>query len=903
MTLGVKLGPYEILAPLGAGGMGEVYRATDSRLARDVALKVLPEAFACDADRMVRFAREAKLLASLNHPNIAAIYGLEEANDVRALVMELVEGPTLAERIKQGAIPLDEALPIARQIADGLEYAHERAIIHRDLKPSNVKLTREGNAKILDFGLAKALEGESTEAELENSPTLSAAATRTGVMLGTAAYMAPEQARGKRVDRRADIWAFGCVLYEMLTGRGAFSGETTSDILACVIRAEPDWSLLPVQTPSRVNALLRRCLKKDPRERLQAIGEARIAIDEMLSGGAQEESIPVAAVAQPLWRRAIPWMLLAILALAAFVFAWAYLRLAHAPSRVIVSQIPPPPGQRLALGGMSEGTPVLSPDGRQLAFVAADSDGHEALWVRPLSAQASRPLAGTEGAWYPFWSPDSRSLGFFANGKLNRIDLAGGPPLPICDIEGEARGGAWGADDTILFSGNITSAVYRVSALGGSPVPITKVNRSMKEIGHRWPQFLPDHKHFLYFALSNDAANFGGTYSAALDGRETKLILHTDSNAIYTLPGYLLFVRQDTLMAQRFDLAALQVISQAVPLLDHVSGNESTHRGLFTVSANGVLAYESGSAMQVVGGRYRLVWLDRSGKQVGETGAPAGYLTPRISPDGRKLAVSIISPSMASGAIWVLDIASGAGTRLTFSSAVINRPSWSPDGKTIAYVSNESGNFQIYERAADGSGNATPMVVGDASDTQPSFSADGRYLAFVRLTEGSRPEVWAVPLFGDRKPFSVVQVPGGSGAAAPALSPDGKWLAYASGESGRREVYAVPFGHGSGKWLVSTNGGEQPHWRGDGKELFYLTWDGKMMSVDIAAQGSGLTISKPKLLFQPNFSTYIAPGLSVYDVTPDGKKFVMINRGTQEAPAPFTLLVNWPELLNKLGQQ
>jgi Tol biopolymer transport system component len=899
-----RLGPYEILAPLGAGGMGEVYRATDSRLARDVALKVLPEPFARDADRMIRFAREAKLLASLNHPNIAAIYGLEEANGVRALVMELVEGPTLTERIKQGAIPLDEALPIARQIADGLEYAHERNIIHRDLKPSNVKLTREGNAKILDFGLAKALEGESTGAEPENSPTLSAAATRSGVLLGTAAYMSPEQARGKRVDRRSDIWAFGCVVYEMLSGVRAFSGETTSDTLACVIRGEPDWSLLPVKTPPPVNTLLRRCLKKDPRQRLQAIGEARIAMEEMLSGAALEEGIPAAAKAQPLWRLVIPWVLLGIFAVAASALAWAYLRWAHAASLIIVSQIPPPPGQRFALGGMSEGAPVLSPNGHLLAFVATGSDGHEALWVRPLDAEAARPLAGTDGAWYPFWSSDSRSLGFFANGKLNRIDLAGGPPLPICDIEGEARGGAWGADDTILFSGNITSAIYRVSALGGSPVPVSKVNRSMKEIGHRWPQFLPDRKHFLYFALSNDAANFGGTYSATLDGSETKLILHSDSNAVYAHPGYLLFGRQDSLMAQRFDLAALQVIGQAVPVLDHVSGNESTHRGLFTVSANGILAYEGGSPMQVVSGRYRLVWLDRGGKQVAETGAPAGYLTPRISPDGRKLAVSIISPSMASGAIWVLDIASGAGTRLTFSSAVINRPSWSPDGKTIAYVSNESGNFQIYGRAADGSGNATPLVIGDASDTQPSFSADGLYLVFVRLGgSGSHPDIWAVPLFGDRKPFSVVQVPAGSGASAPALSPDGKWLAYASGESGRREVYVVPFGQGSGKWLVSTNGGEQPRWRGDGKELFYLTWDGKMMAADFAEQGSGLIIGKPKLLFQPNFSTYIAPGLSVYDVTPDGKKFVMINRGTQEAPAPFTLVVNWPELLKTKGEQ
>ena len=896
LAAGIKVGPYEIVSPLGAGGMGEVYRATDMRLGRDVALKILPETFARDADRMARFEREAKVLASLNHPNIAHIYGVEESNSTRALVMELVEGPTLAARIKQGPLPVDEALPIAKQIADGLEYAHERGIIHRDLKPSNVKLTYDEQVKILDFGLAKALENESSETELPNSPTLSVAATRTGVLLGTAAYMSPEQARGKRVDRRADIWAFGCVFYEILTGTAAFAGETTSDVLASVIRAEPNWSLLPANTPQRLENLLRRSLKKDPRQRVQAIGEARIVFEEVLSGAGPDETVTAPARAQnkPSWQSLVPWALVIILAVA--VLGWAYMRLANAPLQAMVSEIPPPEGQNFVLGGGSTGAPVLSPDGQQLAFVAAGSDGREVLWVRRLNETSARMLASTEGARYPFWSPDGRSLGFFASSKLNRIDVSGGPPLAISDVQSESRGGSWGPDDTILFTPTVSSVIYRVPASGGTPTAVTKLNEPQKEVSHRWPQFLPDGKHFLYFAMSTDAAEFGGTHVASLDGREMKFIRHSASNSIYAPPGYLLSVFQGTLIAQQFDPKSFRLSGQSVPLAEHVAENPTVHRGLFAVSGNGVLVYEAGSTM---GGRYRLVWLDRKGKEVGETGTPAGYINPRLSPDGRKLAVSIISPSAASGAIWVFDLASGTSTRLTFSSAVINGPAWSPDARTIAFVSNETHDFHLYQKAADGTGNVMPLLIDDAAESQPCFSPDGRYLVFARrATQGvSRPEIWAIPLFGDHKAFPLVQTSSGPGAAAPVLSPNGKWLAYMSAESGRDEVFVVPFGHGSGKWLVSPNGGELPRWRGDGKELFYMTADNKMMSAEITEQGSSLSIGKVQELFKPSFPVFVAPGNALFDVSPDGKKFVMVDRGVQEASAPLTLVVNWPGLL------
>lgn len=904
LTSGMRLGPYHIAAPLGAGGMGEVYRAKDCRLGRDVALKVLRESFACDVERIARFEREAKVLASLNHPNIAHIYGVEESNDTRALVMELVEGPTLAERIRQGPPPLDEALLIAKQVADGLEYAHERGIIHRDLKPSNVKLTHDGQAKVLDFGLAKALEDESSESEPQNSPTLSVAATRTGVLLGTAAYMPPEQVRGKRVDRRADIWAFGCVLYEMLTGTVAFAGETTSDVLASVIRAEPNWSLLPANTPQRLENLLRRSLKKDLRQRVQAIGEARIVIEEVLSGAAQEEAISVSTPAkgEPSWQSVVPWALVIILAVAVAALGWAYLRLANAPSQAVVSEIPPPEGQNFALGGGSTGVPVLSPDGQQLAFGAVDSDGREVLWVRRLNETSGRMLAGTDGATYPFWSPDSRSLGFFAGSKLNRIDVSGGPPFAISDVQPESRGGSWGPNNTILFTPTVSSVVYRVPASGGTPTPVTKLNESQKEVSHRWPQFLPDGKHFLYFAMSTDAAEFGGTHVASLDGRETKFIRHSASNSIYAPPGYLLSVFQGSLIAQQFDTKALRLGEQSVPLAEHVAENATVHRGLFSVSRNGVLVYEAGSTM---GGRYRLVWLDRNGKQIGETGTPAGYINPRLSPDGRKLAVSIISPAAASGGIWIFDLTAGTSARLTFSLAVINGPTWSSDGKTIVFVSNETRDFHLYRKPADGTGTVTPVLIDDAAENQPCFSPDGRYVVFARrATHGvSRPEIWAVPLFGDSKPFPVVQTSSGPGVAAPELSPNGKWLAYMSSESGRDEILIVPFGHGSGKWLVSPNGGELPRWRGDGKELFYMTADNKIMSAEITEQSSTLSIGKVHELFKPSFPVFVAPGNSLFDVTPDGKRFVMVDRGVQQASAPLTLVVNWPSLLDKRREQ
>jgi hypothetical protein len=582
LTAGSKLGPYEVVAPLGAGGMGEVYRATDARLGRDVALKVLPEAFARDAQRMARFEREAKILASLNHPDIASIYRLEESDSTRALVMELVEGPTLAERIKQGRLPPEEALPIARQIAEGLEYAHERGIIHRDLKPSNIKLRADGAVKILDFGLAKALEGEVTEEELQNSPTLSAAATRAGVLLGTAAYMSPEQARGKRVDRRADIWAFGCVLYEMLAGRGTFGGETTSDILACVIRAEPDWAALPASTAPRIRELLLRCLQKDPRQRLQAIGDARIAIEEILSGSRSTSEAGTGGAALTLWHVPMTWALLGLgLALGAAAAGFIGWKLWPAPVPRPISRFAftfPTPQEQSAVWVVG-GFPLwdfpdvaISADGTKIAYLASDGKARR-VFLRPLDGLEASPLAGTDGALSPFFSPDGQWVGFFADGKLKKVSIHGEAPVALCEVPSMNRGASWGPDDRIIFAPTLFGGLMRVSAAGGLPESFASPDASKGERSYRWPEILPGGKAVVYVvAEPKDVGFFTQSKIAVqrLDTHEKKILPIQGTYPRYSPTGHLLFVREGRLFAAPFDANRLEVTGSPIPVLDGV---------------------------------------------------------------------------------------------------------------------------------------------------------------------------------------------------------------------------------------------------------------------------------------------------------------------------------------------
>ncbi|HXW61947.1 MAG TPA: protein kinase [Candidatus Acidoferrales bacterium] len=884
---GTKVGPYEITGAIGAGGMGEVYRAHDPKLGRDVAIKVLPEAFARDAERLARFQREAKVLASLSHPNIATIYGLEDSGSTRALVMELVEGPTLADRIKAGPIPVDEAVRIARQIADALEYAHERGIIHRDLKPANVKVTNDDAVKVLDFGLAKALEGDPSSIDISTSPTISGMATMQGVLLGTAAYMSPEQAKAKSVDRRADIWAFGCVLYEMLTGKQAFTGETVTDTLASIIKEEPDWKLLPSATPMRLRVLLQRCVQKDPKQRLRDIGDARISLDEVLSGATDQGSAAAASVRERLFVAAAISCLLA-----AIVFAVLYWRRAPEKARVVRSYIKAMPNASFLVLTPQQGGFAISPDGLRLAYVAQNADGKVLLWVRPLDSVEAQALAGTEDASFPFWSPDSHYIGFFASGKLKKIESSGSPPMTLCDAP-NPRGGAWNQDGVILFTPNLNVPLYRVSASGGTPIPVTSLDPGKGVTTNRWPQFLPDGRHFIYVAgtpLTPKENPTNAILLGSLDSKEVKLLLHTHASAEYVL-GHILFLRQSTLMAQPFDLKRMDLTGEAFPIADPVQEMELTLKSMFSASDYGLLAYLEGTSSA----SRELVWLDRSGKKVGEVPGADTYMVPRISPDGKRVLYTLVSPWYE---VWTYDVALGVKTRLTFgnsSGRASLSPLWSPDGRRIAYMSLHSGKFGFYQKAADGSGNEETLLEENESVKYlTDWSPDGKFLAFQQAPQGIN-GVWMLPFAGDRKPSPFVAQSQFT-AFVSVFSPNGKWLAYCSTESGEQKVYVVPFPGPGGKWQVSPGGGCYPRWRRDGKELFYLSPDNRVMAAEVKTDGSSFGIDAVKPLFETRVYSSIEGG--GYDVAADGQRFIICHEPGQPNVV-ITLVANWPSLLRK----
>jgi eukaryotic-like serine/threonine-protein kinase len=861
LTSGTRLGPYEILAAIGAGGMGEVYRARDAKLGRDVALKALPEVFARNAERMARFEREAKVLASLNHPNIASIYGLEDSGNTRALVMELVEGPTLADRICQGAIPVDEALKIAKQMCEALEYAHERGIVHRDLKPANVKVTSDDAVKILDFGLAKAIEGDAASIDIATSPTISRMATQAGVLLGTAAYMSPEQAKGKSVDRRADIWAFGCVLYEMLTGKQTFTGETVTDTLAAVIRAEPDWEKLPAATPIRVRVLLQRCLQKDPKQRLRDIGDARISLGEVLSGAPDPAFVtaqrPVAAA--PLVRSEI-----------------------SLPEKMVLSP---------------SGVLALSPDGRHLAFAAGGADGVMRIWIRSLDTLEVRPLLGTESPAFPpfFWSPDSRYIVFDAGGRLKRIGLSGGAAQTVCEITSLAVGGSWSRDGVIIF-GQGGGGLMRVSANGGSASPLTVLNTAGGDIHHVIPLFLPDGRHFIYLRASHNADSYGiyiGSIDAKPEEQDSRLLLETKYGAAFVPssdggPGHLVFLRDGTLFAQPFDANRLELSGEPVSVAEDVG--TFLDGGLFTASANGILVYKSGGSQEGL-----LTWFDQRGRRLGTTGEQGTYLTLALSPDGARAAASRLS---ASPALWLIDLSRGTSARFTFGSLPAVAGTWSPDSSRIIFAF--ANTFDLYVKAASGVRPEELLLASGQPKYPMSWSSDGRFLLYrtSNLKTGKR-DLWVLPFEGEKTPFPLLSTDFNHSSGQ--LSPDGRWIAYTSDESGRDEVYVRTFspesstaGSDEGKWLVSTAGGSEPRWSADGKRLYFLAPDRKLMAAELATN-SGLVASVPKVLFQAPQRTATLP--YAWDVTSDGKRFLFSTPAEQRTP--FTLVMNWQATLKK----
>jgi eukaryotic-like serine/threonine-protein kinase len=903
LTPGHRVGPYEIVAPLGAGAMGEVYRAHDTTLNRDVALKVLPELFAVDADRLARFTREAHVLASLNHPNIATIYGLEESNGTQALVLELVEGPTLADRIARGPLALDEALTIARQIADALEAAHEKGIIHRDLKPANIKIAGNGVVKVLDFGLAKVWDG-APQSDLAGSPSLNATGSGERSILGTPAYMSPEQARGKPLDKRTDIWSFGCVLYEMLTGGQALAGETVSDTIAAILEREPEWDALPATTPVNLRQLLKRCFVKDPRRRVRDIGDARIELDDAFAR--QAIGAPVARRAG---RERVAWIASALVTVAA-VFAIGsvpYLRRAPADTRAYRSSILPSPSASRPAGLLPSSRFALSPDGRRLAFVGTDAGGVTALWVQSLDGLAGQPLAGTEGALMPFWSPDSRFIGFVARGKVKKIDATGGPPLILADHTGGGNAGAtWNRDGVILLSApSLGNPIRRVSASGGASSPVTTLNADAGERFHIFPFFLPDGRHFLYLAVGSKTGgpvSPNGIYVTALDSNERKLLVPGGSNAKYA-EGYLLFLRGQTLIAQPFDAQRLELTGAAVPIADDVAiGGVTGISGGYSVSETGVLAYQTGSVDE--GGpadtSTQLVWFDRSGKAIGALGDKAGYGDLELAPDGERATVSLLDRTRRARDIWLVDIARGLRTRFTFDPAEEWGSVWSPDGSRVVFSSNRKGRFDLYQKVSSGAGAEEELLV-DSRDKFPiDWSPDGRFILFGDGATAATADLWVLPLFGDRKPFPFLQTP--FGEVPGRFSPDSRWIAYASDDSGRNEVYVAPFpGRGEtpgSRWQISTTGGTQPRWRKDGKEIFYLAPDKRLMAAAVNGQKSAFEVGAVRSLFDTRAPSTINPR-SAYDVSPDGQHFLVNTLAEEAASAPITLVVNWPALLKK----
>jgi eukaryotic-like serine/threonine-protein kinase len=902
LASGTKLGPYEIASPLGAGGMGEVYRARDARLGRDVAIKVLPAHLSSSPDLRQRLEREAKAISSLNHPNICTLYDIGSQDGVDFLVMEHLEGETLAERLQRGSMPLDEALKIAIEIAGALDKAHDRGIVHRDLKPGNVMLTKNG-PKLLDFGLAKPAPGLSSASSVgpltPTTPTmtvaeLSASAsplTQKGTVVGTFQYMAPEVLQGSEADARSDIFSFGCMLYEMFTGRRAFEGKSQFSVLGAILDREPDRvSSVRPTSPARLDETVSRCLAKDPEQRYGCMHDVAIQLRGVKESTPQAAVTPGAPLQPATAGSRLPWLITAIAALLALSVGALYLFQKPAPVVVVRSSILPPAGGAFALMAVESGPPVISPDGSKIAFSARDDKGKTALYVRPLNSTTAQALNGTDDAMYPFWSPDSREIGFFANGKVRRIDAAGSPPQTICDAL-NARGGAWSKDGVIVFTPTTSSALLRVSASGGTPEPASKLDTAHGENSHRWPFFLPDGKHFLYWVRTAEGTQGNALNVGELGSLQGKLLMKSESMAELS-SGYLLFMREQTLMARAFNPRTLEFSGDATPVVEHVAVNGGVTRPIFSTSQNGTLLYQTGETA----GNWTLQWVGRDGKALGEVGQPDRYFFPAISPDGSRLAINLFNGTLGTQAIWIFDLIRGTRTRLTFGAASQLAPAWSPDGRTIFFQSNASGGFHLYSRLADGSGSEQAVMESkDAIDVLPICSSDGRYLVFSkRLDSQAVIDLWVLPLFGDRKPFPIVQSSFTKSGAA--LSPDGKWLAYHTNESGRNEVYITAFPGGGAKWQASTTGGVDAHWRKDSKELFFLDPSDNMVAVDVNGANNAPNLGTPHILFQ---STAVQRQNGPYDVTADGKKFLINTGNLKEGLDPLTLVQNWPADLKK----
>jgi len=896
LTSGTRLGPYEIQSPLGAGGMGEVYRARDTRLDRTVAIKILPSHLSENPEARQRFEREARTISSLNHPNICTLHDVGHQDGAGYLVMEYLEGETLAERLRKGPLPIAQVVKYGIEVCEGLDKAHRSGVVHRDLKPGNIMLTKTG-AKLMDFGLAKAFVPSASASSSHLTATLSTPIgshplTAQGTVMGTFQYMAPEQIEGREADARSDIFALGAVLYEMATAKRAFEGKTVASAMAAVLeRAPAPISSLQPMAPAVLDHVVQECLAKDPEARWQNVSDIACEL-RWIASSPSGTGAPSAVHAGPQWRKHLAWAAAVAALLAALL--WSNLR-ERETARTLRSFLPPPAQMSFDFTGDFSGPPVISADGAAVAFCARTQKERDSIWVQFLNDLVPKKLDGTDGAAFPFWSADGKSLGFFADGHLKKIPAAGGPVTVLADTP-NPRGGSWNQDNVILYEPDYRDTLWRINAAGGTPVRLTKFETD-KHTTHRWPQFLPDGKHFLFFATNHSGDSEHGIYFGSLADGSYKHVLDADSGGQYA-SGYLLYHLQSQLLALKFDASTGTVSGEPLTVANFVEYDTGTWHTSFTVSQNGLLVYEPGS--KTLG--TDLFWMDRSGKTLGKVAERAFYKgSGRISPDGKHLAISMGDPQAD---IWVLDLARGARTRLTFGGATHLEPSWSADGQKVAYTRQNGTTVMtgtsLRARLANGGGQEEILMETDPGTPltllSPQWSPDGRYLVHMEQSGPSGAGVWALPLTGDKKPFPVVQAQSPQARIVQyRLSPDGRWLAYSSTESGREEVYVTHFPSGQGRWQVSQNGGTFPAWRGDSKEIWYVATDLVLHAAGVNSRSNEFELEPSQSMFLVN---YVAPVGTPYDVSPDGQR-IIFSTFPEGVPTPLVLVTNWTGELKK----
>jgi serine/threonine protein kinase len=889
--IGQSISHYIIVEKLGEGGMGVVYKAQDTNLDRFVALKFLPPHVAASTDDKARFLQEAKAVASLAHPNICTIHSVEEEDGKAFIVMEFVEGKTLKDMDQNS--PLKQAVEIGTQVADGLAAAHEKGIIHRDIKPDNIMIRKDGRVQIMDFGLAK-LRGVSR-------------LTKEGTTVGTAGYMSPEQVQGKDTDHRTDIFSLGVVLYELFAGESPFKGIHETAITYEIVNVDPaPLSAIKPDIDPQLDSIILECLEKEPAERYQSVAEvakelrrfkresSRTRVSRMSairpitkSEAIASENAEVKPRNRLARRELLAWILVGVLLVSSIAFAYFSLR----DTEVRVTRSSLLPSEKTTFNSEVGGHIAISPNGKLLAFVGLDSVGKSNLWVRPLNALSGQLLNGTEDASYPFWSQDSRFIAFFAGGKLKKIESSGGPSQTICDAPA-ARGGAWNRDGVIVFAAPSNGPLLRVSAAGGTPTAITKLDSSRGDLSHRWPHFLPDGSHFLYSVQTSQTGLAEGDVICvgSIDNSDNKVLVHASSNSAYA-SGHFLFLREQSLMARPFDVKNLSLNGEAFPIAEQVHYWADRNKAIFTVSENGVLAYQSGSLV----GSSQLVWFDRSGKELEKIGNPGTYNNFKISPDEKNIAVSIVDARSRNTDVWLYDIVRKVQTRFTFDPGADDYPVWSPDRNRIVFSSTRKGKFDLYQRASSGAGNEELLLEATFSKFPTHWSLDGRFILYFTIGNAKTGgDLWVLPLAGDRKPYLFLQTE--FNELSPSMSPDGKWIAYSSNESGIAHVYVRPFPGPGGKYQVSTIPGSRPKWRRDGKEIYYLSNDNKLMAVEVSSKGEIFIVGTVQPLFETRSITSLT---NAFDVTADGKRFLVNTLIGEKSASPITLVVNWDAELKK----